>query len=84
MLWNRTKKVNAFVGSVFGTMATKKEIVMTLAPNVVHFGSLLGAIFRLGCKSEYGAPVEMGTLLRPSRQTLLGVIFATFSVRPKK
>ncbi len=48
----------------------------TLDPKTLHFGSLFGALFRLGYKSENGAPVETGTLLRPSGQTLFGSHFS--------
>ncbi len=57
---------------------------MTLAPKTVHFGFLFGALFRLGYKSENGAPVETGTLLRPSGQTLWGVFLAHFFSTAKK
>ncbi len=56
----------------------------TLAPQTLQFGSHFGALVGFGCKSENRAPVEMGTLLRPSEQTLLGVILAHFLSTPKK
>ena len=57
---------------------------MTLAPKALHFGSDFGAFFVLGCKSENLALFEMGTLLRPSGQTLLGVIMAHCFRTPQK